>query len=253
MVSWAYERMFALGIGFVWKFRFLADVALPWGAGGGFGWGQWLVSWHLPFGIGVRGGRPPRSDFSVRGAGGRRAGGIFDLIERKRENRFNFVGTAPPGRVVVRCIKCSGDRISKYTTGEGTRRRINPTTGVEEIKTVPARHLYQCLHRKCWFQFSATEGTIFNNSHLPLEKWMLSVAIMCNAKKGVSAKQLQRDLECSYKTAWYLSHRIREAMMLGNRTAEKLSGSVEMDETYVGGKFDRRRKRAKHDNPRCPA
>lgn len=149
----------------------------------------------------------------------------------------------------VRCIKCGGERISKYMTAEGSRRRVNPKTGAEEIKTVPSRHLYQCLDRKCWFQFSATDGTIFNDSHLPLEKWMLAVAIMCNAKKGVSAKQLQRDLECSYKTAWYLAHRIREAMMLGNFTDEKMTGTVEADATYVGGKYDKRRKRAKYDKP----
>jgi transposase-like protein len=76
---------------------------------------------------------------------------------------------------------------------------------------------------------------------------MLATAIMCNAKKGISAKQLQRDLEVSYKTAWYLSHRIREAMELGNFTDEKMSGTVEIDETYVGGKYDKRRKRAKWD------
>jgi hypothetical protein len=78
---------------------------------------------------------------------------------------------------------------------------------------------------------------------------MLAVAIMCNAKKGLSAKQLQRDLETSYKTAWFLSHRIREAMMLGNWTDEKMTGTVEADETYIGGKYDKRRKRAKYDKP----
>ncbi|MGA2598771.1 MAG: IS1595 family transposase [Bryobacteraceae bacterium] len=149
----------------------------------------------------------------------------------------------------VRCPKCGGERISKYQTAEGKRTRISTKTGLEEIKVVPSRYLYQCLDRECWFQFSVTDGTIFNDSHLPLEKWMLAVAIMCNAKKGVSAKQLQRDLACSYKTAWYLSHRIREAMMLGNWTDEKMSGTVEADETYIGGKYDKRRKRAKYDKP----
>ena len=65
-----------------------------------------------------------------------------------------------------------------------------------------------------------TAGTIFNDSHLSLQKWMLATAIMCNAKKGVSAKQIQRDLGVSYKTAWYLNQRIREAMILGNFTDE---------------------------------
>ena len=147
----------------------------------------------------------------------------------------------------VRCVTCDGERISKFSTKESTRQRKNEKTGEVEIKTVPARHLYQCLNSECGHQFTATAGTIFNDSHLPLEKWMLAVAIMCNAKKGVSAKQLQRDLEVSYKTAWYLSHRIREAMALGNFTDEKMSGTVEADETYIGGRYDKRRARAKWD------
>jgi transposase-like protein len=99
--------------------------------------------------------------------------------------------------------------------------------------------LYQCL--ECKAQFSATSGTLFNDSHLPLVKWFLAVALMCNAKKGISAKQMQRDLHVSYKTAWYLCHRIRKAMEEGE--LPKFTGTVEADETYVGGKYDRRRKR----------
>ncbi len=68
--------------------------------------------------------------------------------------------------------------------------------------------------RDCKKQFSVTEGTIFNDTHLSLEKWYMATALMVNAKKGVSAKQLQRDLGTAYKTAWYLSHRIRKAMGL---------------------------------------
>lgn len=75
---------------------------------------------------------------------------------------------------------------------------------------------------------------------------MLATAIMCNARKGVSANQLQRDLEVSYKTAWYLSHRIREAMMSGN-ILEPFTGTVEADETYVGGTYNPRVKRGKYE------
>jgi hypothetical protein len=148
----------------------------------------------------------------------------------------------------VRCVHCDHDKVSKFTTAEGTRQRVN-SKGETVTVAVPARHLYQCLNPKCGQQFTATVGTIFNDSHLPLEKWMLATAIMCNAKKGVSAKQLQRDLAVSYKTAWYLSHRIREAMALGNWTDEKMAGTVEADETYVGGKYDKRLKRARWDKP----
>ena len=149
----------------------------------------------------------------------------------------------------VRCVKCDGDKISKFITQASTRTRINPKTGETMLVPIRSRHLYQCLNPACKHQFTATAGTIFNDTHLSLQKWMFAVAIMCNAKKGVSAKQLQRDLEVSYKTAWYLEHRIREAMINGNWSDEKMTGTVEADETYIGGKYDRRGKRAKYDKP----
>jgi transposase-like protein len=142
----------------------------------------------------------------------------------------------------VRCVECDHDQVSKFVA-KG-RLRINRKG--EEVRS-PDRHLYQCL--KCGQQFTAVVGTIFNDSHLPLRKWMQAVAIMCNAKKGVSARQLWRDLGVSYKTAWYLAHRIREAMALGNFNEQKMTGTVEADETYIGGEYDPRRKRAKYDKP----
>jgi hypothetical protein len=87
----------------------------------------------------------------------------------------------------------------------------------------------------CGKQFSATSGTIFNDSHLPLTKWFLAIALICEAKKGMSACQLQRHLGVNYRTAWYLAHRIREAMQDGG----VLTGEVEADETY----FSRRKPR----------
>jgi len=86
----------------------------------------------------------------------------------------------------------------------------------------------------CHYQFSATSGTIFHDTHLPLQKWFLATYLLCESKKGMSACQIQRTLGISYKTAWYLCHRIRAAMM--EVAPEKLDGTVEMDETYVGGK-----------------
>ena len=149
----------------------------------------------------------------------------------------------------VRCLKCESPRISKFSTVEGTRNYKNPKTGEIEERTVPARHLYQCLESICKHQFTAMSGTIFNDSHLPSNKWMMAVAIFCNAKKSVSAKQLQRDLELSYKTAWYLSHRIREAMSQGNIFGVKIDGVVEIDVTYIGGAYDKRRNRARREKP----
>ncbi len=143
----------------------------------------------------------------------------------------------------VRCLVCGGNRISKY---QSRTNRKNRKTG--EVKEGPLRFLYECLEPTCKHQFTATTGTIFHDTHLPLEKWLLAVALMTNAKKGLSAKQMERDLDVSYQTAWYLNHRIREAMGLFETANETpLTGTVEVDETYIGGKFDKRRKRQRWD------
>jgi transposase-like protein len=97
--------------------------------------------------------------------------------------------------------------------------------------------IYQCL--ACGKQFSATSGTIFNDTHLPLTKWFMAIALVCEAKKGISAKQLERHLGVNYRTAWYLAHRIREAMQ-DNKGL--LSGVVEADETYLTPKKPRKGK-----------
>jgi transposase-like protein len=139
----------------------------------------------------------------------------------------------------VRCVgshdgvPCESAKISKIVTKGGTRKNG---------RVIPARHLYQCL--ECGLQFTAKSGTLFNDSHLPLTKWFLAVALISNAKKGMSAKQLHRDLKIKYQTAWHLYHRIREALTGGSSL---FTGTVEMDEVYVGGRYDERRTRAKYD------
>lgn len=100
------------------------------------------------------------------------------------------------------------------------------------IVNVLGTTLYHCP--KCRYQFAVTTGTIFADTHLALEKWFLAVLLLCEARKGMSAKQLQRTLGTGYKTAWYLFHRVRSAMATADRPP--LTGIVEMDETYVGGK-----------------
>lgn len=142
----------------------------------------------------------------------------------------------------VACVECHGNRVSKYIKNESTRQRKNPKSGMMETKIVPARILYVCLD--CKKQFSVTHGTIFADTHLPLEKWFMAIALMVNAKKGLSAMQMQRDIGCTYKTAWYLCHRIRKAME--GSAPDLFTGIVEADATFVGGKFDKRRKRAKY-------
>ncbi len=119
----------------------------------------------------------------------------------------------------LRCLRCKGKRVFKFET---------------EGKTHKARYLYECVD--CRYQFSVTTGTIFHDTHLPLTKWFLAIYLICSAKKGVSAKQLQRELATSYKTAWYMAHRIRLAMQEDGQFCRKFSGVVEADETYIGGK-----------------
>ncbi|MGA8152247.1 MAG: IS1595 family transposase [Terriglobales bacterium] len=110
-----------------------------------------------------------------------------------------------------------------------------PRCHTKTLARLNARLLY-C--KDCDYQFSVTAGTIFHDSHLPLTKWFMVTLLLCEAKKGMSAHQIKRTIwgqhKGSYKTAWYLCHRIRAAM----KEAEKpmLDGEVEMDETYVGGR-----------------
>ena len=97
---------------------------------------------------------------------------------------------------------------------------------------LPTQKKLECV--ECGYQFTVTAGTIFHDSHLPLEKWFLAVILLCESRKGMSANQIKRLLGVSYKTAWYLCHRIRAAMAGAERPM--LDGTVEMDETYVGGR-----------------
>ena len=133
----------------------------------------------------------------------------------------------------VRCLKCDHDAIRKYTVKGKTRVKVDKKTGAQTTQTGPDRFMYQCMKSGCAYQFTAATGTLFSDTHLPLRVWMQAVALLCNAKKGMAAKQLERTIGVSYKTAWYLSHRIREAM---DQEGGILSGIVEADETYVGGK-----------------
>lgn len=110
----------------------------------------------------------------------------------------------------VKCPRCQSDKISRSYK----------------------RNQFVC--DGCSYNFSVTSGTIFHDTRLPLEKWFMAMYLMIESKKGVSANQLKRTLGVSYKTAWYLCHRIRAAMM--DAGAPRLTGTVEADETYVGGK-----------------
>ena len=109
---------------------------------------------------------------------------------------------------------------------------------VYKIAANPAKKIRDGLHKcvECGDQFTVTVGTVMEDSHIPLNKWLIAFYIMCASKTQVSALQLQRQLELgSYRTAWFLCHRIRFALADVEPIA-KLDGTVEADETYCGGK-----------------
>src|SRR5438552_5483758 len=116
--------------------------------------------------------------------------------------------------------------------------RVYDLQGVKDKKGRVRPGLKKCGH--CWKQFTVKVGTVFECAHIPLHKMLQAVYLMCASKKGVSSHQLHRTLEITYKSAWFLSHRIREAMREGKLgPMGGKSGYVEADETFVGRKEGR--------------
>lgn len=114
------------------------------------------------------------------------------------------------------CVHCGSMKISALK-GESTR-----------------RGLYKCYD--CLKQFTVTVGTVFEDSHIPLQKWIMAFHLMCSSKKGISALQLKRNLGIAYKSAWHMAHRIRFAMTQEPLASMLMKKRVEVDETYIGGK-----------------
>ena len=146
---------------------------------------------------------------------------VFDASQFKtEEGAFAYVEAHlwPSGPVCPHCGNCDGARIRKM---QGKTTRMG---------------LYKC--NECRKPFTVRMGTIFESSHLPLHLWLQVIHLMCASKKGISTRQIQRMLRCSMKTAWFLTHRIREAMRSGDLDVPFGSGggAVEVDETYIGRK-----------------
>lgn len=120
----------------------------------------------------------------------------------------------------VRCLACDHDKCYLIETTNKSGKPVK---------------LFECAD--CGLHFSATTNTLFHDTHLPLTKWFAVIALMVEGKKGISANQVRRHVGLTYKTAWYVCHRVREAMQeheplkLGDE-----STTVEIDETYVGGR-----------------
>ena len=156
---------------------------------------------------------------------------------------FSFMGVLMTSAINL------ADILTHFSTDEKCRellKRLRWPDGVKcprchdsavELDTV--KDLLFC--NRCQYQFTATAGTIFHDSHLPLVKWFMATLLICEARKGISANQIKRTIGVSYKTAWYLCHRIRSAM--GEARKMPLYGKVEMDETYVGGRYSGKRGR----------
>ena len=112
------------------------------------------------------------------------------------------------------------------------------------ISKKPGRKgLYKC--KACRKQFTVTVGTIFEDSHIPISKWLLALHLLASSKKGISAHQLHRNLGISYKGAWFMAMRLRFAMMNDGPMADLMQGTIEVDETYVGARRKRGTKRGR--------
>jgi transposase-like protein len=104
-----------------------------------------------------------------------------------------------------------------------------PRCGSKAVTYMVSRRQWQC---ECRYQFSVTAGTVFHRTHIDLPRWLMAVWLMCYSPKGISGKQIQRELGVTYKTAWYMAKRIRKAMK-HDIFDDKLCGIVEVDATAV--------------------
>ena len=118
-----------------------------------------------------------------------------------------------------------------------------PVCGGKEFSYLTTRRLWKC--KACKKQYSVKLGTIFEDSAIPLDKWLVSIWLIANAKNGISSYELGRAVKISQKSAWHVLHRIRLAMQIGN--FDRFDGETETDETFVGGtgRFMHNNKKAK--------
>ena len=108
-----------------------------------------------------------------------------------------------------------------------------PTCGSTDVRFIKTRHIWECKAQHEKRQFSVKVGTIFEDSAIGLDKWLAAIWMIANAKNGVSSYEVARGLGVTQKTAWFMMHRIRLAMGVDNG---KFSGTVEADETFIGGR-----------------
>lgn len=124
---------------------------------------------------------------------------------------------------------------------------VCPHCACDRIGDIATRAKMQC--KECRKQFSYKVGTIFEDSPLGLDKWVVAVWSVANCKNGISSHELARALGVTQKTAWFMSHRIRKAMEVGGYDGDKFGGPAEADTAYVGGKAKNMHKRMASGSP----
>jgi transposase-like protein len=112
---------------------------------------------------------------------------------------------------------------------------VCPYCGCDKSYVIEGGKRFKCGNKECYKKYSVTVGTIFHASNIPLTTWFPTMYIISAHKKGISSVQLAKDLGVTQKTAWFMNHRIRQS--LKENHPEMLSGTVEVDETYIGGKI----------------
>src|SRR5919106_4402559 len=109
-----------------------------------------------------------------------------------------------------------------------------PTCGSEDVRFISTRRLWECKSKHTRRQFSVKVGTIFEDSPIALNKWLATIWMIANAKNGISSYEVSRAMGVTQKSAWFMLYRIRLAMQ--SESFDKMSGEVEVDETFIGGK-----------------
>ncbi len=173
----------------------------------------------------------------------------------------HFLLSAAARTLSLRAIYQAGEEAAhatfcKMRWAETDGEAVCPQCGCFEAYKITTRRKFKC--KECHHQFSVTSGTIFASRKMDFVDLLAAICITVNASKGVSMVQLSRDLDCQYKTAFVLSHKLREAMASEIQTGEVLEGHIEIDGAYFGGhirpanlkdaRVDRRRK--EHQNGR---
>jgi len=122
-----------------------------------------------------------------------------------------------------------------------------PTCGRDDVRFIPTRRIWECRSKHPKRQFSVKVGTIFEDSPIGLDKWLAAIWLIANAKNGVSSYEVHRAIGVTQKTAWFMLHRIRLAMQSGD--FDKMSGFIEVDETFIGGRATNMHKSRRENHP----